>query len=223
MKPTLHIVLTTSILFTACSPKFTAHSAREREDHTDKPSAQPGDEATTPLVVPRNPSRASEIDPSGLIPHRVRVAIPEQIFTTKEIEQIRIKQEQEKTLLDKRVADDIAKLQAKRAQFEEEERRFQAEAAAAAEKLDAASKGRLEKMTKDLVDAMAVHKKALCDTQSLSKETAKEAAAATKQKLEQTLKKARDQLEQLRQEMQTEQKKLFDTVLDAAAKVAAIG
>ena len=158
-----------------------------------------------------------------MVPRRVSDSAPQEIFTKDELEKARSKQKEDRANLDKLIVEDTAARNTKRKQFEDQQRQFLTEAAAAAEKLDGASRVRLERIAKDLAEALAAHQKALSDAKAPAQEAAKEAAAATKLRLEQALEKARQQLQQQENELQDAEKNLFDRVLNAATKAASLG
>lgn len=219
MRRLLQIAMASLAITGACSP--TTMDGNEK---------QPIAQTTQPSTVPSSPAIAttrkacvscSGVVPTAIIPHRTGPAAPpESIVTSEEAKLWQRRVAAEKAAIDKWLVDDAAALQVKRHLLEEQQQHWQRESEAAAAKLDAESRSRLERVTKDVAEAIGAHKKALVDLQATSTESTKESAAVTKLKLEESLKKARLDLEEQEKQLKDLPKNIIGGLLDLTALVA---
>ena len=230
MRMLLPIALLSFLGITSCSPEDAKEAGTEPPALPNQPPAPLSlspKERTASLQSQStnhdNGFHTSPSDPASIVPRRVGDFAPQDIFTKDEMEKARSKQKEDRANLEKHIAEDTAALNAQRKKFEDQQHQFLTEAAAAAEKLDGTSRVRLERIAKDLAEALTAHQKALSDTKAPAREAAKEAAATTKLRLEQALEKAREQLQQQKNELQDAEKNLFDRVINAATKAASLG
>lgn len=219
MRRFLQLALASLVAAGGCSQSAMNETKEEVHAHSTQPATiADSTDGTSPTVL----CVPAPLDPTTIIPHRAGPALPKSIVTKDDAEQWRKKQVEEKAEIEKRIAEDAAALKARRCLLEERERQWQSEAEAAAAKLDAASRSRLDQVTRNVADAIAAHKKALAELQATSTEASKEAAATTRRKLEEAATKARADLEEQERLLKDAPTNIFNGLLDMAALVAAL-
>lgn len=220
MRRLLQVALASLVAAGGCSQSSMNETKEEVHAHSTQPS--PVADSTAGATWPKSLRGPAPLDPATIIPRRVGPSLPKGNVTKEDAEQWRIKQDEEKAEIAKRIADDAAALKARRCLLEERERQWQNEAEAAAVKLDAASRSRLDQVTRNVADAIVAHKKALVELQATSTEATKEAAATTKLRLEEATKKARADLEEQERLLKEVPKNIFNGLLEATALIAAL-
>jgi len=131
-----------------------------------------------------------------------------------------LKQKEERAARREReLTQDASLAQTRLTHLAEQTNQLRVEIDAAAEKLDAASRDRLTKISTHITEALAAHNAAIRELQTCSTGAVKETLTKTKARLEEAVKRASDQLEQTRQQLNDQQKNVLDIAINAAKAV----
>ena len=190
--------------------------------------------ASPTIVPPHGPSgptvcpvHAQQSGPADSSPGSQRTAGPktqsgthqEPIFTPGELEKILKQKEERAARRERELTQDATLAQTRLTHLAEQTNQLRVEIDAAAEKLDAASRDRLTKISTHISEALAAHNAAIREMQTCSTSAVKETLTKTKARLEEAVKRASDQLEQTRQQLNDQQKYVLDMAINAAKAV----